>query len=226
MIFIFISGKRKMVRDTSIKAYREIKDSGLLGKRETEVYKGIFDHGPCTDRELAEKLGKDDPNYVRPKRRELVKQGLIEEHDKKKCDVSKKTVYVWRIKKDTTFFKFKELRKKHKDPKKDKITSTPDIRDSRYFIERVIAQLKQSDFGENIWYFEKLLYETAGLPLSEGNFEIQSKEPKSMIWETFYSGTEEQVNKALEWNKTNARNIGSGKRFRGIKVSPKSPDKW
>ena len=218
-MFISTNGIRKMVRDTSIEAYREITDSGLLSKREAEVYKGIFDYGPCTDRELAEKLGKDDPNYVRPRRRELVKQGLIEECDKKKCEVSNKNVYVWRIKEDTTLDKFKELRSKHKESKQDKkIEPTPDIHDSRLFIDKVLNKLEKTDFGNDIWYFKKLLYEEAGFAeLLEGEWKLQCKEPGDEDWVIFYKGSEDEVNKALEWNVNNAKNIGSGKKFRVIK---------
>ena len=49
----------------------------------------------ATDRELTKRLGYEDPNKVRPRRKELVDMGFIKEVAKRPCEVTKKTVTVW-----------------------------------------------------------------------------------------------------------------------------------
>lgn len=53
-----------------------------------------------TDREMAKELGFEDPNKVRPRRHELVKQGIIvdEEHcEKRLCRITGKLSIAWSL---------------------------------------------------------------------------------------------------------------------------------
>lgn len=84
-------------RDTSLASYVSESDSGRVGSRQREVLEVIRQLGSCSDRDIAVALGKQDLNYVRPRRFELVEKGLVEEVGKKKDGVTGKTVYVWRI---------------------------------------------------------------------------------------------------------------------------------
>ena len=88
------------VKDTSILSYAQEQDRGL-GHRQLRVYEaiqelnreGIFP----TDREIAELLGKADPNFVRPRRFELVQLGYVKMHGKKRCSVTGKLAYSWTV---------------------------------------------------------------------------------------------------------------------------------
>jgi hypothetical protein len=45
-----------MVRQTSIDVYNEIRESGVLGKLQWQVYQALYEHGPMTERELYERF--------------------------------------------------------------------------------------------------------------------------------------------------------------------------
>lgn len=59
--------------DLRNRTFAEIKD-GLSAKR-MEVYQALWKHGPCTNRELAERMGWD-LNSVAPRVSNLFKDGL------------------------------------------------------------------------------------------------------------------------------------------------------
>jgi predicted transcriptional regulator len=81
------------VRPTSRQAFSDL--VGELGRRQHLVLMAIYRIQPCTDREIAVELGVTDPNFVRPRRNELMNRGVIKEFDKKVCNISKKTVMSW-----------------------------------------------------------------------------------------------------------------------------------
>lgn len=68
------------MRSTSIRAYREIRDNGLLSKRRFEVYDHLFHHGPSTAREtskiLSKRFGTSEDSY-NSRFIELERQGVI-----------------------------------------------------------------------------------------------------------------------------------------------------
>lgn len=41
-----------MTRNTSVEAYHKIKEEGLIGKRQMQVYEILFEHGPLTNSEV------------------------------------------------------------------------------------------------------------------------------------------------------------------------------
>lgn len=56
---------------------------------------------PLTDREIANTLGYKDPNKVRPRRNELVKNGLLEEAERRVCAVGLKQSIAWKLNPET-----------------------------------------------------------------------------------------------------------------------------
>jgi hypothetical protein len=93
------------MRQTSLESYDDIIKK--LGERQRIVYNAIIELANTvafpTDREIAKSLGKGDPNFVRPRRFELMKLGLIVEAGKRPCLVSKKKALTWKpVKEDRT----------------------------------------------------------------------------------------------------------------------------
>lgn len=84
-----------MMRSTSLDAYQDIKPE--LGDAQKIVYDAIVKLGCPTDLEIMRYLGLKDPNKVRPRRNELMKQGRITECEKRICSISKRTVWSWRV---------------------------------------------------------------------------------------------------------------------------------
>ena len=64
------------------------------------IVKLLQDKGNMTDREIANIMGYPDPNKVRPRRNELMKAGIVEEHEKRTCMVGEKLSIAWRLNKD------------------------------------------------------------------------------------------------------------------------------
>ena len=91
------------MQQTSIEAYIElVSDPDRIRGRRREVLLGLYRLGAATDRELAEYLGYDDPNCVRPRRNELADADrllhpLVEKYGYKHCPVSGKKVCRWRL---------------------------------------------------------------------------------------------------------------------------------
>jgi len=84
-----------MKEQTSILSYQDIQPKTARRHREILNVLNKYRIG-LTDQEIAHKLGRLDPNYVRPRRNELVKLGLIHKFDKRVCSVSKKLALTWR----------------------------------------------------------------------------------------------------------------------------------
>ena len=60
------------VRDTSMLSFIDIQDK--LSDRHTEYISSLVDIGkPSSDSEVVKNFGKQDPNYFRPRRYELMK---------------------------------------------------------------------------------------------------------------------------------------------------------
>lgn len=86
-------------QETSLKAFEEIKDK--LGERQKIILQALkeltLDYGDATDYEIAYHLFKQDPNYVRPRRYELVnKFKLVGFSQKRTCRITGKTALAWK----------------------------------------------------------------------------------------------------------------------------------
>ena len=85
------------MRETSIISYKELFNEGKIGKRQFQVIKAIERLKYATDNEISEFLNYEDPNYIRPRRKELYDLGIVIEHDKSVCKVSGKTAIRWKL---------------------------------------------------------------------------------------------------------------------------------
>ena len=85
-----------MVEFTSIESYEEEVTNGLE-TRQSQVYNALAKIGPATDREIAAALLVGDPNFVRPRRYELVEEGSVKCVGTKTCEVTGKKAKAWKI---------------------------------------------------------------------------------------------------------------------------------
>ena len=95
-----LRGKVDGVRDTSLDAYISIiSDPSSLNDRYQDILIAVNSLGvPSSDYEIADSLGFDDPNKVRPRRYELAYdfyKPFLEEKGKRVCKRTGKTVFVW-----------------------------------------------------------------------------------------------------------------------------------
>ncbi len=78
------------MHENSLRVYRESVDK--LKGRALMVFAYVTAHGPVTDRDIMTGLSYTDPNMVRPRVSELVKQGLLRECGNVKDPVTRKMV--------------------------------------------------------------------------------------------------------------------------------------
>jgi len=89
-----------MIQETSLEAYEQIKEK--IGERHQSILNALRilnkNGRDATDYELAVYLGQADPNYVRPRRYELVnKFKLVGFSQKRICAVTGKVALAWKI---------------------------------------------------------------------------------------------------------------------------------
>lgn len=89
-------GKKIVFQQTSLTAYHLIKDSGSLGKRQRQVYETIQTNGPITNCEISRHLGLAI-NVITPRTNKLVQFGLVEEKDRRKCNITWRTAIAWGV---------------------------------------------------------------------------------------------------------------------------------
>lgn len=83
---------KRHMRQTSLQAYRELDN---IGRRQRLVYDGIKTYPNITAMELCRKLGRLDPNFVRPRINELAKLKLVTETGKRECSITKRRALTW-----------------------------------------------------------------------------------------------------------------------------------
>lgn len=88
-----------IVEKTSFESYLELRDSGLLSERQQTILDAIRELGSASDSMITKYLGKVDPNYVRPRRKELLDLGLIVPAFEGVCQVTGRHVYFWEVSK-------------------------------------------------------------------------------------------------------------------------------
>lgn len=91
-----MSHSTHFLQSTSLDAFTNLK-KGKLGQMQQLVYDTIKKLGCPTDLELARYLGYSDPNHIRPRRNDLVRMGLVVQHERRICSVSGRACYSWRI---------------------------------------------------------------------------------------------------------------------------------
>lgn len=99
------------VRDTSVEAYRKLRDSGELSERQYNVLEWLSEYNEsheenATARELHQWLAVDQanekaqlggPNFVKPRITELKEKGFVEEGEKRECSVTGRKAYELKI---------------------------------------------------------------------------------------------------------------------------------
>ncbi|MBC8223460.1 hypothetical protein H8E65_02655 [Candidatus Bathyarchaeota archaeon] len=90
---------RHDMRETSLEAYTLLLEG--LSPKQLEVYYAIIELNESglfpTDQEITKHLGYDDPNKVRPRRYELMKDALIVEAGKRVCRITGEKVLTWKV---------------------------------------------------------------------------------------------------------------------------------
>lgn len=92
-----------MARQTSVEAYSTIKESGLLGKRQLEVYEIVYQNGPMTASEAFELLKQKSDLSLRfdsnthARFTECRDMGLLSEVGERKCKITGRNVIEWDV---------------------------------------------------------------------------------------------------------------------------------
>lgn len=82
--------------ENSLKAIHFLREHKIIGDRQSEVLSIIQNSKvPLTDSEIMKELLEEDPNYVRPRRRELVKLGILESKSSRVCSITNQTANAW-----------------------------------------------------------------------------------------------------------------------------------
>ena len=79
-----------MARETSIRAYRQIKEEGLLSKMRLKVFEAILHNAPCTSGEALSSMLKSDSVLSQSRARftELRDRGVIKEVGHRNCRIT------------------------------------------------------------------------------------------------------------------------------------------
>lgn len=92
------------MRETSLEAYQEIRDQGLLSARRMEVYEILFHQGPLTDQEVASRMEGEGnrANGMNSGARlnELRAMGCVKEVGTTVSKTTGMTVIVWDVTRD------------------------------------------------------------------------------------------------------------------------------
>jgi DNA-binding Lrp family transcriptional regulator len=88
------------IHHNSLEAYYEGKVQ-LFNKRTREILSALEILGKATDRQIQEYLNLPEPNAVRPRITEAIKEGLLSEVDVTRCHITNKQVRVVAIAKKT-----------------------------------------------------------------------------------------------------------------------------
>lgn len=88
------------MRQTSIDAYNEIKESGVLGKTKWAVYEYVYKNGPCSIKECTRYLNSDAAGTYTSRFSELESMDAIVAVGKKICQYSGRTVTIWNVTKN------------------------------------------------------------------------------------------------------------------------------
>ena len=88
------------IRETSIKAYRQIVAEGLLSRERLRVYQYVFHHGPVTSGEAFARMVKDTRSPLSQSRArftELRDMNVLREVGERKCKISGRMCIVWDV---------------------------------------------------------------------------------------------------------------------------------
>ena len=86
-------------------------EEGYVSDLQHDVWTCLVKNPLSTDREITSLLGYDDPNKVRPRRKELVNMGLVVEEPKRACTITGRSCYTWKAVNKTTMGEVIEAKK-------------------------------------------------------------------------------------------------------------------
>lgn len=93
-----------MNRQTSVEAYNEIREKGLIKKLQFFTYDLLFKYGPCTSGELMERVQREHPEWAvrsldscAKRLPELRARGLVRELGERPCLTSGRRAIVWDV---------------------------------------------------------------------------------------------------------------------------------
>ena len=86
------------MRHTSVEAYRQIQEEGLLSQLQWEVYDALYKSGPLTQGELWSDFFHDTQRHnIAPRCAELEKLGVIRTVGKRPCRVTGRVCLIWDV---------------------------------------------------------------------------------------------------------------------------------
>jgi len=85
------------MRKTSLDAYNSIRENGILSRARFLVYSNLFESGPLTANELAEKMKVRVKGSVCARLTELRDMGCVEEIKEIKCPISGLKTILWDV---------------------------------------------------------------------------------------------------------------------------------
>ena len=89
-----------MIRDTSIEAYNEIRNSGLLSEKRLEVYDVLYNKGPLTGGQVSRIVRGSRPSVsetIRNRITELNRLGVVKEVGTISCPVTGRRSILWDV---------------------------------------------------------------------------------------------------------------------------------
>jgi hypothetical protein len=85
------------MNETSIITYQELIAEGKISKRQEEVIWALGILKEATDTEISKYLNYEDPNYTRPRRKELLDLNVVITAGKRVCNITGRFCNVWKL---------------------------------------------------------------------------------------------------------------------------------
>lgn len=87
-----------MTRQTSIDAYNQIKEEGMLGALQFRVYDALYQYGPATQQEIWDRCFKEtQARNIMPRFAELQKMGVVASKERRACTITGRNCMVWDV---------------------------------------------------------------------------------------------------------------------------------
>ncbi len=86
----------RATQQTSLKTYMGLKETGKLGHRQRQIYNALLYKGSMNNTQLS-KLLRLPISSITPRVRELVKDAMVVQGQKKPCPYTKRTTIFWKV---------------------------------------------------------------------------------------------------------------------------------
>jgi len=135
-----------MVRETSVKAYQEIKLNGILTGLQLKVYETLFFCGPLTGNEMREIIGgKSNSGVYITRLSELERRGAVQTLKKRACQVTGRLAIEWDVTSHIPKGRVKPMTKK--DKIKDLVNGITEMKE---YINEPIIPIKREWLIRNL----------------------------------------------------------------------------